>query len=99
MTQGESGGMPTQAVNTSDWGQMFRDIVSYGATRYFDSQAINNLYQGGNGGYAISPDGVTYQIGQPATEPVIAQTSTGGLVISPALLLIGGLLLFVALKD
>ncbi len=77
-----------------DWGQMFRDIISYGATRYFDSQAVDNLYHNGNSGMGIAPDGTVYTLGQSGQRQVVAQTG-----LPPAVLLIGaGLLVYLLVK-
>jgi len=87
----------TSSVSTSDWGQMFRDIVAKGASTYFDTQAVNNLYKNGNGGYQLSPDGVLYDIGSPT---LTAGNVSGQGGIPPLFLLIGaGVLIYLLAKE
>lgn len=87
-----------QSLGATDWGQTFRDIITLGATKYFNQQTVPKLYNNGPGGgdYQISPDGLIYTIGQSGNAVPVAQ---GQIAIPPAMLLIGlGALVYFATR-
>ena len=86
--------------DSNDISQMFREIAAYGAVRFLDPNAAAKLYNSNSSAYMVTPDGQDYIVGQNGdNRPQYTAKSNTGLVLTPTLMLILGVIIYFIVKE